>query len=56
MVCYESRKFKEHEKNYANHDLEIVAIVHSLKMCLHYLVGSKFELKIDHYGLKYLFD
>ena len=32
MVCYESRKLKEHEKNYATHDLELVAIVHALKM------------------------
>jgi hypothetical protein len=32
MVCFESRKLKEHEKNYATHDLEIAAIVHALKM------------------------
>ena len=31
-VCYESRYLKEHEKNYANHDLELAAIVHALKM------------------------
>ena len=23
VVCYESRKLKEHEKNYATHDLEL---------------------------------
>ena len=27
VICYESRKLKEHEKNYATHDLELVAIV-----------------------------
>ena len=32
MVCYESRKLKEHEKNYANHDLELASIVHALNM------------------------
>ena len=32
VICYESRKLKEHEKNYANHDLELAAIVHALKM------------------------
>ena len=32
VVCYESRKLKEHEKNYATHDLELVTIVHALKM------------------------
>ena len=24
-ICYESRKLKEHEKNYATHDLELAA-------------------------------
>jgi hypothetical protein len=23
VICYESRKLKEHEKNYATHDLEL---------------------------------
>ena len=56
VVCYESRKLKEHEKNYATHDLQLAAIVHSLKMWMHYLMGRKFELRTDHYVLKYLFD
>jgi hypothetical protein len=32
VICYESRKLKEHERNYATHDLELAAIVHALKM------------------------
>ena len=56
VICYESRKLKEHEKNYATHDLELAAIVHSLNMWRHYLMGSKFELRTDHCSLKYLFD
>ena len=56
MIFYESRKLKEHEKNYATHDIELVAIVHALKMWRHYLMDRRFELKIDHCGLKYLFD
>ena len=56
VICYESRKLKEHEKNYATHDLDLLAIVHALKMRRHYLMGRKFELRIDHCGLKYLFD
>ena len=55
-VCYESRKLKEHEKNYATHDLELATIVHALNMWRHYLMGRIFELRTDHYGLKYLFD
>jgi hypothetical protein len=47
---------KEHEKNYATHDLELAAIVHALRKWRHYLMGKKFELRTDHNGLKYLFD
>jgi hypothetical protein len=56
VICYESRKLKEHEKNYATHDLELAAIVHALKKWRHYLMGRRFELRTDHNGLKYLFD
>ena len=56
VICYESRKLKEHENNYATHDLELAAIVHALNMWRHYLMGRRFELRIDHYGLKCLFD
>jgi hypothetical protein len=47
---------KEHERNYATHDLELAAIVHALKKWRHYLMGRRFELRTDHNGLKYLFD
>jgi hypothetical protein len=47
---------KEHEKNYATHDLELAAIVHTLRKWRHYLMGKKFELRTDLNGLKYLFD
>ena len=55
VVCYESRKLNEHE-NYVTHNLELAAIVHALNMWRHYLMGRIFELRIDHCGLKYLFD
>ena len=32
VVGYESRKLKDHENNYATHDLELAAIIRSLKM------------------------
>jgi hypothetical protein len=56
VICYESQKLNEHEVNYVTHDLELVAIVHALKMWRHYLMGRKFVLMIDHCGLRYLFD
>jgi hypothetical protein len=55
VVCYESRKLKEHERFYASHHLELEAIVHYLKMWRHYLMSKIFELRIDHCGMKYLF-
>jgi hypothetical protein len=55
VVCYESRKLKENERNYDTHDLELEAIVHPLKMWRHYLMHKIFYLRMDHSGLKYLF-
>ena len=34
-IFYESQKLKEHEQNYPMHDLELGAIIHSLKMWRH---------------------
>jgi hypothetical protein len=56
VIGDESRNLKEHERNYATHDLELAAIVHALRMWRHYLMGKKFELRTDHIGLKYLFE
>ena len=43
VVCYESIKLKDHEKNYATHDLDLATIVHAIKMWKHYLMRKKFE-------------
>jgi hypothetical protein len=56
VILYESRNLNEHEVNYVTHDMELVAIVHALKMWRHYLLGRIFVLMIDHSGLRYLFD
>jgi hypothetical protein len=56
VVCYESLKLKENERNYVTHDLELVVIVHALRMWRNYLVGKKFELRTDHCGLNNLFE
>jgi hypothetical protein len=55
VVCYESRNLKEHERLYATHDLELATIVHALKMWRHYLMAKIFEMRKNHYGMKYLF-
>jgi hypothetical protein len=56
IIGYGSINLKEHERNYATHDLELVVIVHALKMWMHYLMGKRFKLRIDHSGMKYLFE
>jgi hypothetical protein len=55
VAYYKSRKLKEHERIHANHDLELGAIVHALKMWRHYLMGKIFELRKYHSSMKYLF-
>jgi hypothetical protein len=52
VVFYESRRLKEHERNYDTHSLELAMIIHSLKMWRHYIMGNKFELRTNQCGLK----
>ena len=44
-----------HEKNYPNHDLELLVVIHALKKWHHYLLGQTFELVIDHKNPKWIF-
>jgi hypothetical protein len=55
VVAYASRQLKNHELNYPTHDLELAAIVFTLKIWRHYLYGEKCEIYTDHKSLKYLF-
>jgi hypothetical protein len=50
IICYESWKLKEHERNYVTHDLELAAVIHTLKMWRHYIMGRKFLLLTDNSG------
>jgi hypothetical protein len=56
VIGFESKNIKEHERNYATHDLDLAAIVHALRMWRHYLMGKIFELRTYHFGLKYLYE
>ena len=55
FIAYGSRQLKDHEKNYATHDLELAVAVFALKMWRHYLYEEKFEVHSDHRSLQYLF-
>jgi hypothetical protein len=55
VVAYSSQHLKIHERNYATHDLELAAVVHTLKTWRHYLYGQKCDIYKDHKSLKYIF-
>ena len=55
VIAYASRQLKKHEVNYPTHDLELAAVVHSLKIWRHYILGHKCDIYTDHKSLKYIF-
>ncbi|GJU59595.1 putative reverse transcriptase domain-containing protein [Tanacetum coccineum] len=52
VIAYASRQLKIHEKNYTTHDLELGAVVFSLKLWRHYLYGTKCTVFTDHKSLQ----
>ena len=55
VIAYSSRQLKVHERNYSTHDLELAAVVFSLKQWRQYLYGVKCEVYTDHRSLQYVF-
>jgi hypothetical protein len=55
VIAYASRQLGKHELNYPSHDLELVAVVHALKIWRHYIMGTKCQVYTDHKSLKYIF-
>ncbi|XP_062094242.1 uncharacterized protein LOC133800303 [Humulus lupulus] len=43
VIAYASRKLKEYEQWYPSHDVELAAVVFTLKVWLHYLYGEKWK-------------
>ena len=39
VITYILRKLRNNEENYVTHDLELLAIVYSLRVWRHYLIG-----------------
>lgn len=48
VIAYASRQLKPYEWNNQTHDLELAAVVFSLKICRHYLYSEKCHIFIDH--------
>jgi hypothetical protein len=53
-IAYASRQLQRHEEHYPTHDLELLAVVHTLKVWRHYLLGNLVHIYTDHKSLKYL--
>ncbi|GKB87522.1 putative reverse transcriptase domain-containing protein [Tanacetum coccineum] len=56
VIAYASRLLKIHEKNYTTHDLELGAMVFTLKTWRHYLYGMKSIIYTDQKSLHHIFN
>ncbi|GKC58429.1 putative reverse transcriptase domain-containing protein [Tanacetum coccineum] len=56
VIACASRQLKVYEKNYTTHDLELGAVVFSLKMWKYYLYGTKCVIFADHKSLQHILD
>ncbi|GKD79222.1 putative reverse transcriptase domain-containing protein, partial [Tanacetum coccineum] len=54
VIAYASRQLKIHEKNYTTHDLELRAVVFSLKLWRHYLYETKCTVFTDPKSLQHI--
>jgi hypothetical protein len=54
VIAYASRALRPHEQNYPTQDLELAAVIHSLKIWRHYLMGTHCNIYTDHKSLKYI--
>nr|GFA08708.1 retrotransposon protein, putative, Ty3-gypsy subclass [Tanacetum cinerariifolium] len=52
VIAYASRQLKPYEVNYPTHDLELAAVVFTLKIWRHYLYGESCDVFTDHKSLK----
>ena len=55
VVAYGSYQLNNHEQNYPTHDMELAAIVFTLKIWRHYLYSEQFKVYSYHKSLKYIF-
>lgn len=53
LITYTSRKLRHHEANYHMHDLELGAVVFTLKIWRHYLYRVRCMIYTDHKSLRY---
>ncbi|GJX13816.1 putative nucleotidyltransferase, ribonuclease H [Tanacetum coccineum] len=56
VIAYACRQLKIHEKNYTTYDLELGAVVFTLKIWRHYLYGTKCIVFTNHKSLQHILD
>nr|GEZ38045.1 putative reverse transcriptase domain-containing protein [Tanacetum cinerariifolium] len=56
VISYASRQLKIHKKNYKTYDLELGAVVFTLKTWSHYLYETKCTVFTDHKSLQHILD
>nr|GFC16575.1 putative reverse transcriptase domain-containing protein [Tanacetum cinerariifolium] len=56
VISYASRQLKINKKNYTTHDLELRAVVFTLKIWRHYLYETKCTVFTDHKSLQHILD
>lgn len=54
VIAFESRKLSKEEVKYPVYELELLAIIHCLKIWKCYLMGVDFIIYTDHASLKYI--
>ncbi|XP_022864502.1 uncharacterized protein LOC111384459 [Olea europaea var. sylvestris] len=52
-IAFESRKLNDTERRYTVQEKEMTAIVHCLRVWRHYLLGSRFMIKMDNVATSY---
>ena len=55
VIAYASHQLKPGELTYPVHDLDLVVVVHALKIWRHYLFRTSCRIMCDHKSLKYIF-
>jgi hypothetical protein len=55
VISYSSQQLRRHKENYLTHDLELAAVVMTLRTWRHYLFQNVIYIYIDHKSLKYIF-
>jgi ribonuclease HI len=55
VISYSSQQLRHHKEHHPTHDLELAAVVMTLRTCRHYLLGNVVHIYTDNKSLKCIF-